>query len=82
LASHPKLPEQSFSRKCPALRLGLTELESVEIGTTIVCAMKTVIVIAIVCGVEIGNRMKTTAVRLKPIWPRATYCDLDMFWQF
>jgi len=23
-----------------------------------------------------------TAVRLKPIWPRATYCDLDMFWQF
>jgi hypothetical protein len=37
--------------------LGLTELESVEIGMTIVCAMK--IVIAIVCGVEIGNRMKT-----------------------
>jgi hypothetical protein len=25
---------------------------------------------------------KLTAVRLKPIWPRATYCDLDMFWQF
>ena len=23
-----------------------------------------------------------TAVRLKPIWPRATCCDLDMFWQF
>jgi len=23
-----------------------------------------------------------TAVRLKSIWPRATYCDLDMFWQF
>jgi len=39
--------------------LGLTELESVEIGMTIVCVMKTAIVIAIVCGVEIGNRMKT-----------------------
>jgi len=25
---------------------------------------------------------KFTAVRLKSIWPRATYCDLDMFWQF
>jgi hypothetical protein len=43
--------------------LGLTELESVEIGMMIVCAMKTVIVIAIVCGVEIGNRMKT-AIRV------------------
>ena len=39
------------------------ELESVEIGTTIVCAMKTVIMIAIACGVEIGNRMKT-AIRV------------------
>ena len=47
MGSHPKLPEQSFSRKCPTLRLGLTELESVAIGMTIVC------------GVEIGNRMKT-----------------------
>jgi hypothetical protein len=27
-------------------------------------------------------RWRPTAVRLKPIWPRATYCDLDMFWQF
>jgi hypothetical protein len=26
--------------------------------------------------------MNITAVRLKSIWPRATYCDLDMFWQF
>jgi hypothetical protein len=57
LGSHLKLPEQSFSRKCLTLRLGLTELESVEIGMTIVCAMKTAIVI--VCRVEIGDRMKT-----------------------
>jgi hypothetical protein len=41
--------------------LGLTELESVEIGMTIVCATKTVIVI--VRDVEIGNRMKT-AIRV------------------
>ena len=47
MGSHPKLREQSFSRKCPTYRLGPTELESVEIGKTIVC------------GVEIGNRMKT-----------------------
>ena len=59
MGSHPKLREQSFSRKCPTYRLGPTELESVEIGKTIVCVMKTAIVIAIVCGVEIGNRMKT-----------------------
>jgi hypothetical protein len=59
LGSHLKLPEQSFSRKCPTLRLGLTELESVEIGMTIVCAMKTVIAIMIVCGVEIENGTKT-----------------------
>jgi hypothetical protein len=39
--------------------LGLTELESGEIGVTIVCAMKTALVIAIVCGVDIGNRTKT-----------------------
>jgi peptidoglycan/LPS O-acetylase OafA/YrhL len=26
--------------------------------------------------------LEITAVRLKSIWPRATYCDLDMFWQF
>jgi hypothetical protein len=37
--------------------LGLTELESVTIGMTIICAMKTVIVI--VCGVEIENGTKT-----------------------
>jgi hypothetical protein len=37
--------------------LGLTELESVEIGMTIVCAMKTVIVI--MRDVEIENGTKT-----------------------
>jgi len=57
LGSHLKLPEQSFLHKCPALKLGLTEFESGEIGTTIKCAMKTVI--ANVCDVEIENGTKT-----------------------